>query len=113
MTQENLASLAGPNGAAEPAARYFVSYTGVRLPLQLVNPIEAAALSNRNTFIRAYFDPQGALLGFDKLVYGEVELAHRYAYHPNGALRQAEIAMLDEDAVTLHFDESGAPARDD
>lgn len=112
MAQESLATLVGSNGAGAPACRYFVSYTGVRLPLRLVNPIEAAALSNRNTFIRAYFDERDTLLGFDKLVYGEVELAHRYAYDPSGALRQAEIVMLDEDAVTLHFDESGAPRGD-
>ena len=112
MNQESLTGFAGPNGAGEPACRYFVSYTGVRLPLRLVNPIEAVALSNRNTFIRAYFDDRDTLLGFDKLVYGEVELAHRYAYHPSGALRRADIVMLDEDAVTLHFDESGAPTGD-
>lgn len=112
MNQQSLADLAGPDGAGEPACRHFVSYTGVGLPLRLVNPIEAAALSNRNTFIRAYFDDQETLLGFDKLVYGEVELAHRYAYHPSGALRRADIVMLDEDAVTLHFDESGAPTGD-
>jgi hypothetical protein len=35
-----------------------------------------------------------------------VELTHRY--HGNGTLKQAEIAMLDEDPVTLHFDEKGA-----
>jgi len=38
---------------------FFVSYTGVKLPLKLVNPIEADALSNRNTFIRAYFNEAG------------------------------------------------------
>lgn len=112
MNQQSSTGLAGPNGAGEAACRHFVSYTGVGLPLRLVNPIEAAALSNRNTFIRAYFDGRDTLLGFDKLVYGEVELAHRYAYHPSGALRQAEIVMLDEDAVTLHFDESGTPTGD-
>src|SRR5271167_3278628 len=57
--------------------RYFVSYSGVDLPFRLVNPIAADALSNRNTFIRAYFDRSGLFTGFDKVVYGEVELAHR------------------------------------
>lgn len=88
--------------------RYFVSYSGVKLPLNLVNPVEAEALSNRNTFIRAYFDASGALTGFDKMVYGEVELAHRYEYHPNGTLKLAHITMLEEDPVTLTFDETGA-----
>jgi len=39
--------------------RYFVSYSGVRLPFNLVNAIAVEALSNRNTFIRAYFDDAG------------------------------------------------------
>ena len=88
--------------------RYFVSYSGVKLPFNLVNPIEPEALSNRNTFIRAYFDEGGALQGFDKLVYGEVELSHRYDYR-NGVLRRAEIVMTDEEPVVLRFDESGSP----
>lgn len=93
---------------AHQACRFYVSYTGVKLPLKLVNPIEADALSNRNTFIRAYFDDDGVLMRFEKMVYGEVELAHRYVYHDNGALKQAEIAMLDEDTVILCFDEVGS-----
>ncbi|MFG1400109.1 DUF6156 family protein [Roseixanthobacter pseudopolyaromaticivorans] len=97
---------------AEPAeehCRFFVSYTGVKLPFTLVNAIEADALSNRNTFIRAYFDGAGVLRGFDKVVYGEVELSHRYAYHPNGQLKRAEIVMLDEEPAALSFDEAGTP----
>ena len=94
---------------AHQACRFFVSYTGVKLPLKLVNPIEADALSNRNTFMRAYFNDAGLLMGFDKMVYGEVELAHRYVYHANGILKQAEIVMRDEDTVTLCFDEAGSP----
>lgn len=86
---------------------FFVSYSGVKLPLKLVNPVAAEALSNRNTFIRAYFDTAGMLTGFDKLVYGEVELAHRYEYHHNGVLKSAKITMLDEDPVVLSFDEAG------
>lgn len=89
--------------------RFFVSYSGVRLPPNLVNPIEAEALSNRNTFIRAWFDKAGVLRGFDKMVYGEVELSHRYQYHDNGRLSRAEIAMLDEEPAALCFDEAGVP----
>jgi hypothetical protein len=95
---------------ANQECRFFVSYSGVNLPLNLVNAIAADALSNRNTFIRAYFDRAGALTGFDKVVYGEVELSHRYEYHDNGQLRRAEIAMLDEEAAVLVFDETGAQA---
>lgn len=87
--------------------RFFVSYSGVKLPFNLVNAIAAEALSNRNTFIRAYFDKAGALTGFDKIVYGEVELSHRYHYHDNGQLSRAEIVMLDEEPAALSFDEAG------
>jgi Family of unknown function (DUF6156) len=67
--------------------RYFVSYSGIKLPFNLVKAIPAEALSNRNTFIRAFYDNAGKLRGFEKVVYGEVELAHRYEYHDNGAGR--------------------------
>jgi hypothetical protein len=87
--------------------RFFVSYSGVRLPLNLVNAITEESLSNRNTFIRAYFDHADTLTGFDKVVYGEVELSHRYQYHHNGRLSRAEIVMLDEEPVALSFDEAG------
>jgi hypothetical protein len=87
--------------------RYFVSYSGIKLPFNLVKAISAEALSNRNTFIRAFYDNAGMLRGFDKVVYGEVELAHRYEYHDNGALSSAAITMLDEDPVVLRFDETG------
>ncbi len=88
--------------------RFFTSYSGVRLPFNFVNAIAAEALSNRNTFIRAYFDSAGMLSGFDKVVYGEVELSHRYEYHGNGQLRRAEIVMLDEEPAALDFDEAGS-----
>ncbi|QWG14673.1 hypothetical protein KMZ29_08445 [Bradyrhizobium sediminis] len=89
--------------------RFFVSYSGVKLPFNLVNPIDPEMLSHRNTFIRAYFDQAGKLSGFDKVVYGEVELSHRYEYHANGALKRAEIAMPDEEPAALDFDEAAAP----
>jgi len=88
--------------------RFFVSYSGVKLPFNLVNAIAADGLSNRNTFIRAYFDQAGVLSGFDKVVYGEVELSHRYEYHGNGRLKRAEITMLDEEPVAMSFDEAGS-----
>ncbi|MGZ5873148.1 MAG: DUF6156 family protein [Bradyrhizobium sp.] len=93
---------------ANQECRFFTSYSGVKLPFNLVNAIAAEALSNRNTFIRAYFDQAGMLSGFDKVVYGEVELSHRYQYHGNGQLRRAEIVMLDEEPAALNFDETGS-----
>ncbi|WP_035644697.1 DUF6156 family protein [Bradyrhizobium sp. ORS 285] len=90
------------------AVQFFVSYTGIKLPLRLVTAIAPEQLSNRNTFIRGYFNAAGALTGFEKVVYGEIELTHRYDYHANGTLSRAEIVMLDEDPVTLNFDETGS-----
>jgi hypothetical protein len=89
--------------------RFYVSYSGVKLPFNLVNPIAAEMLSHRNTFIRAYFDGAGKLSGFDKVVYGEVELSHRYEYHGNGSLKRAEIVMADEEPAELVFDEAAKP----
>lgn len=101
-----------PRGS-EQDCRHFLTYTGVRLPFRLVEEIGDAQLTHRNTFIRAWFDADGALTGFDKMVYGEIELSHRYSYHPNGALRRAEVTMLDEDPVIAVFDETGASVRED
>ena len=100
------------DAAVEPdeSCRYFVSYTGVKLPFNLVNPIDPAGLKNRNTFIRAWFDEAERLLRFEKMVYGEVELVHAYDYDAAGVLRRAEIVMMDEDPVELRFDEAGAQA---
>ena len=63
--------------------------------------------ADRNTYIRAYFDRAGVLRGFDKIVYGEVELSHRYHYHANGRISRADIAIPDEDPGAVEFDESG------
>ncbi len=58
--------------------RYFTTYTGVKLPFKLVNPLDAREVENRNTYFLGYFDAEDRLSGFDKVVYGEIELAHRY-----------------------------------
>jgi hypothetical protein len=95
------------NGADLTDCRYFATYSGIKLPLRLVTPIDEGALANRNTFMRAYFDTAGRLTACEKIVYGEVELAHRYEYYASGALKRAEITMLDEDPACLHFQEDG------
>lgn len=84
--------------------RYFLATSGVKLPLKLVNPVEPEALTNRNTYIRAFFDAAGRLLRFQKIVYGDVELSHDYNYDAAGQLRRAEILMLDEEPTVLTFD---------
>jgi hypothetical protein len=52
-------------------------------------------------------------MGFDKVVYGEIELTHRYDYHGNGVLRRAEIVMLEEEPAVMYFDEAGMQVADE
>lgn len=82
--------------------RYFVTYSGVKLPLNLVSPLREDELGNRNTFLRARFDSSERLLEVEKMVYGEVQLHHRYEYSPAGPLTRAEITM-DEETTVLEF----------
>ena len=96
--------------AALGICRYFLTYTGVELPFKLVTPLSDSDVENRNTYFRGYFDADERLLGFDKMVYGEIEMAHRYAYHPNGALKQVEVTDIDGDIARLDFDAQGEPA---
>ena len=88
--------------------RHFVTYSGFRPPARLVDPLEPHELANRNTFIRARYDDGDRLIGFEKMVYGAVELAHVYAYHPSGRLKSARITM-DGDETVLAFDDDGRP----
>jgi hypothetical protein len=82
-----------------PDYRYFITYSGMKLPLRLVNPIEERDLENRNTYFRAEYDDQERLVAVEKLVYGEVELQHRYGYDTSGALKVAHITMDGETTV--------------
>ncbi|MBI5918553.1 MAG: hypothetical protein HY849_04175 [Nitrosomonadales bacterium] len=90
--------------------RFFVTYTGVKLPFRLVNELQPSETENRNTYFCGYFDAQDRLTGFDKLAYSEIELRHRYEYHDNGKLRAAEITDIDGEVTQLVFDMEGKPA---
>ncbi|HEX5363131.1 MAG TPA: DUF6156 family protein [Gallionella sp.] len=92
------------------APRFFVTYTGIKLPFRLIDELQASAVENRNTYFRGYFDARQRITGFDKLAYGEVELTHRYSYHDNGQLQQAEINDIDGETTVLEFDADGTPA---
>ena len=92
--------------------RFFVTYTGVKLPFRLVNELQPVEVENRNTFFRGYFDEQDRLTGFDKLAYSEIELSHRYLYHDNGKLKQAEITDIDGEVSALNYDEEGQQLAD-
>ncbi len=87
--------------------RYFVTYSGVKLPLKLSQPLNEDALNNRNTFFRGYFDTHGRISSLQKMVYGEIEIEHRYEYYNNGILKQAEVIDAEGEVTTLYFDESG------
>ena len=93
------------------SCRYFLTQMGVGVPSRLVEPLDEAQVSNRNCFIRAWYDKGGQFVGFDKLVYGEVELAHRYAYHADGVLARAEVRMGDEEPVVLLFEGTASRER--
>jgi hypothetical protein len=77
-------------------SRYFVSYSGIKLPLKLVNEITEDSLNNRNTYYRGYSDAQDRMLLCQKVAYGEVESEHQYQYYDNGVLKQALITENDE-----------------
>lgn len=89
--------------------RYFVSYSGVKLPLKLVNELQDNDRGNRNTFFQGYYDAEQRLIRCEKRVYGETELLHCYQYHPNGVLSQAEITDADGELTLLQFDDEGNP----
>lgn len=84
--------------------RYFLTYRGVRLPLQLAEELSEAEVRNRNTFFTARYDAQGRITEIDKCVYGEVEMTHRYTWdEASGQLRQAVIQVGEEDAQVLEL----------
>ena len=87
-------------------SRYFVSYSGIKLPLKLVNEITEAGLNNRNTYYRGYFDAQDKMLLCQKIVYGEVESEHQYQYYESGVLKHAQITE-DDEVREIHFNELG------
>lgn len=85
-------------------SRYFITYSGVTLPLRLVSEIQATELDNRNTYFRGDYDAAERLVTLEKRVYGEVELRHRYRYADDGRLAWAEITDADGEVTELTFD---------
>ena len=92
-----------PQDDPDANCRYFVSYSGVQMPLNLVQPLEPGGLNNRNTYFRAWYNAQGQLVTCEKIVYGEVEMAHRYEYHADGRLASARIADAEGEVTELGF----------
>ncbi len=89
-----------------PEWRYFLSYSGVKLPLKLVNELVESDTDNRNTYFRAAYDEQARMVLCQKVVYGELEMEHRYRYYDSGALEEAEITMAGE-TRQIRFADSG------
>jgi len=87
--------------------QFFLSYSGVTLPLNLVSEVSAKGVENRNTYFGACRDDQGRITLIHKVVYGEVEMSHRYEYDADGWVRQAEIINADDEGQRLSFDAAG------
>ncbi len=81
---------------AGESLRHFVTYSGIRPPVRLVEPIDEGAMDHRNTFVRAVFDAADRLVRFDKMVYGASELTHVYVWGDDGRLASAEITAGEE-----------------
>ncbi len=94
------------NPEQQTQVRYFVSYSGIKLPLKLVNELTPSCLNNRNTYYRGYFDDQDKILLCQKVVYNEVESEHQYHYYDNGVLKLAQITE-DDEVREIHFNASG------
>lgn len=84
--------------------KHFVTYSGIQLPLNLLDPLTESDIANRNTYFRAYYDATARMVLCEKVVYGEVALQHRYTYRADGSLLKAEITEAEEAPRVLHFD---------
>jgi Family of unknown function (DUF6156) len=99
--QSNMKTDTPPHDDAR--VRYFLTYRGVKLPLQMAEELPADALRNRNTYFEVAYDAQGRMCRVEKRVYGEVELRHDYAYDAAGQLVQAVITEADEEPRVMAF----------
>lgn len=88
--------------------RFFISYTGVTLPLTLVNELDDG-VEQRITYFIGYYTDQQQLLCVEKVVYGEIEMRHEYDYDAQGKLSRADI-IEDDETRSLVFDEHGQPS---
>lgn len=85
--------------------RPFLSYSGVKLPLNLVEPLDGDQLKNRNTYFLGYFDEANRLKGVRKMVYADMEYEHRYHYDEAGRLSHITIINSEGDILELDGDE--------
>lgn len=83
--------------------RYFATYSGIKLPIKLSQPLEESAIQNRNTYFIAYYDYAERMIGFQKMVYGDIEMQHYYSYDGSGKLSQAEITNADQEVTIVEI----------
>ena len=83
--------------------RFFTSYSGARLPLNLVGELAPDDVRCRNSYYQGLYDIQGRLLRCEKMVYGEIEVCHEYSYHPDGRLARGVIQALGEDPASIDY----------
>jgi hypothetical protein len=83
--------------------RYFLSYSGITLPLRLLEEISAEGLAHRNTWFRASYDATGRMLRCEKMVYGDVEMVHDYRYDAAGTLIEATVRIGEDEPQTIRF----------
>lgn len=83
--------------------RYFLSYSGVKLPLTLVNELQPQEVANRNTYFGIKLDAEGRTVLIHKLVYAEVELEHKYEYGTGNELLSAEVRNADNETQFINF----------
>jgi len=87
--------------------RYFVTYTGVKPPVKLLDEMPATGLTNRNTYFRGWYNADEQLVKLEKAVYDGIELRHDYLYHPNGRIAQATIELPGEQTTVMTWDDEG------
>jgi hypothetical protein len=93
--------------APDPHIRYFTSYSGLTLPLNLVGEISVEDMNDRNTFFEGHYDAQGRLTDCFKKVYGDIELEHHYHYRGDGSLASAQVSHAGDEVMELHYDADG------
>lgn len=86
-------------------SRPYLSYSGVKLPLKLVEPLSKDQLQNRNTYFLGYYDKDNRLMGIRKMVYAEIEFEHRYCYDSEGRLSHVTITNNEGDMLELDDDQ--------
>lgn len=86
----------------EYSCRCFTSYTGIKLPLKLVDELDDESVDRRITYFKGYYDENNRLRVVEKVVYGEIEFSHRSATAPCVALPPPSMASSSQ-CVLLPF----------